>query len=63
MKKKIRIKVSNAFSLMKLMEALSGISANIDAEGAGCALDIYIYGDGEEVKSTIRKIREIARRL
>jgi len=63
LKKKIRIKVSNASSLMKLMEALGEISANMDAEGSGCAVNIYIYGDEEEIKSTIRKIREIARRL
>lgn len=63
MKKKLRIKVSDTASLIKLMRALGEISADIDAEGSGNSVDICIYGDEEEIKSAVRKIRQIAREL
>ncbi len=61
-KKILNLKVDNSKQMIKIVEGLSKLNADITADATPSSFKVTIYGNGNEMRQITGKIMEIEKR-
>lgn len=61
-KKVFNFQIKDSEELMSLMEGLSELNADIDAESTPSSIEISVYGSVEKIEKASRKIFDLVKR-
>jgi hypothetical protein len=62
-KRKITLKVKNARRMVEVLEKLSELNIDLEAEGRPGVVTVVVHGTKEDIRRTVTKLREFTEKL
>lgn len=63
MKKQVMLKTTSPSEMIAVLEKLGNLPVDLNAEGRGKTITLTLYGEREEIRRNLQKIKELTDKI